>query len=188
MSSELHKKAIERITPEERQEMIYRIDNYVDMYNSIESILDRKINDLIASSEEEYHPLEELKKSKEYSACIEAMKEVCGMCDNFHVRIPFSEWIDRQVDDTRKAGDVYESLNDLTKRLISYAVERYIKSILVLKPVTEGLMWDNSKVIDFVNWFLKLHKLSDRYELENLHIIESFQNGDAPEAWHQKML
>jgi len=45
--------------------------------------------------------------------------------------------------------------------------------------------WDDNKVIDFVNWFLKLHKLPWRYTLENQNIIDSFKQGDKPEEWHR---
>jgi len=45
--------------------------------------------------------------------------------------------------------------------------------------------WTNDKVIDFVNWFLDLHKLSHRYRLENQTIIESFKNGDDFKIWHR---
>ena len=45
--------------------------------------------------------------------------------------------------------------------------------------------WTENKVIDFVNWYLKVKKLDFRYSLENRNIIQSFIRGDAPEAWHQ---
>ena len=48
--------------------------------------------------------------------------------------------------------------------------------------------WTNDKVIDFVNWFLDLHKLSFRYKLENQTIIESFKNGDDFKLWHKKSI
>jgi len=48
--------------------------------------------------------------------------------------------------------------------------------------------WTNNKVIDFVNWFLRLHKLPERYQLENMTIIESFQNGDDFKLWHKNII
>lgn len=44
--------------------------------------------------------------------------------------------------------------------------------------------WDDDKVIDFVNWYVDLHKLGIRYKLENQTIIDSFKNGDDPSVWH----
>lgn len=35
--------------------------------------------------------------------------------------------------------------------------------------------WSDDNVVDFVNWFLDLKKLSFRYKLENLTILESFK-------------
>lgn len=40
------------------------------------------------------------------------------------------------------------------------------------------------KVIDFVNWYVRLHKLGVRYELENKTLIDSFKNGDDYKVWH----
>ena len=44
--------------------------------------------------------------------------------------------------------------------------------------------WTDGKVIDFVNWYIKLHKLDFKYSLENQRIIDSFKNGDDAEDWH----
>ena len=44
--------------------------------------------------------------------------------------------------------------------------------------------WNEDKVIDFVNWYVRLHKLGVRYELENQTIIDSFKNGDDYKVWH----
>lgn len=46
------------------------------------------------------------------------------------------------------------------------------------------MKWTDKKVIDFVNWYLKLHKLDFRYELENQEIIDSFKRGDDYKLWH----
>lgn len=46
--------------------------------------------------------------------------------------------------------------------------------------------WDDDKVIDFINWYLKLHNLDFRYNLENKTIIESFKNGDDVSKWEEK--
>ena len=39
--------------------------------------------------------------------------------------------------------------------------------------------WDDNKVIDFVNWYLKVHRIDciGRYNLENKTLIESFKRG-----------
>lgn len=52
------------------------------------------------------------------------------------------------------------------------------------KHFVNGSAWSDSSVIDFVNWFLSVHKLDFRYTLENQTLIDSFKNGDKPEIWH----
>lgn len=47
--------------------------------------------------------------------------------------------------------------------------------------------WNDDKVIDFVNWYLKLHNLDFKYNLENKTIIESFKNGDDVSKWEEKI-
>lgn len=37
--------------------------------------------------------------------------------------------------------------------------------------------WDDSKVIDFVNYYIKSHKLPFRYTLENQSILDAFKEG-----------
>jgi len=46
--------------------------------------------------------------------------------------------------------------------------------------------WTDDNVIDFVNWYIKVHNLDDRYTLENRKLIESFKNGDDAEKWNCK--
>lgn len=48
--------------------------------------------------------------------------------------------------------------------------------------------WTNNKVIEFTNWFLDLHRLPDRYKLENMTIIESFKSGDNFKLWHKNVI
>jgi hypothetical protein len=48
--------------------------------------------------------------------------------------------------------------------------------------------WTNEKVIDFVNWFLDLHRLPDRCKLENMTILDSFKNGDDFKLWHKNSI
>jgi len=43
--------------------------------------------------------------------------------------------------------------------------------------------WTDDKVIDFINWYIDLHKLGINYKLENRTIIESFKNGDNINIW-----
>ncbi len=50
--------------------------------------------------------------------------------------------------------------------------------------MSSDFLWDDTQVICFVNFFLKVHKLDDRFQLENKSIIESYKNGDMPEQWH----
>jgi hypothetical protein len=50
--------------------------------------------------------------------------------------------------------------------------------------VSGSAFWNDDKVIDFVNWYIELHKLDFRYTLENRTIIESFKNGDDATKWH----
>jgi len=53
-----------------------------------------------------------------------------------------------------------------------------------LGAVNGSDFWNDDKVIDFVNWYIELHKLDFRYTLENRIIIESFKNGDDASKWH----
>lgn len=47
-----------------------------------------------------------------------------------------------------------------------------------IADVSGSAFWSDDRVIDFVNWYIKLHKLDFRYTLENRTIIESFKNGN----------
>ena len=50
--------------------------------------------------------------------------------------------------------------------------------------ILENFEWNDESVIDFINWFLELHKLPFRYKLENKDILESFMKGDDFSVWH----
>lgn len=52
-----------------------------------------------------------------------------------------------------------------------------------ISHVSDAFPWDDEQVICFVNFFLKLHKIDDRFTLENQSIVESYKNGDIPEQW-----
>lgn len=56
--------------------------------------------------------------------------------------------------------------------------------LLDLLAISGSATWTNDKVIDFVNWYLKLHILDFRYTLENRDILDSFKNGDDVSKWH----
>ena len=56
---------------------------------------------------------------------------------------------------------------------------------LIDEIILENFEWNDASVIDFVNWFLELHKLPFRYKLENKDILESFMKGDDFTVWHQ---
>ena len=58
------------------------------------------------------------------------------------------------------------------------------KPQLNIGAVGGSAFWNDDKVIDFVNWYIELHKLDFRYTLENRTIIESFKNGDDASKWH----
>ena len=47
-------------------------------------------------------------------------------------------------------------------------------------------MFNSNELIDFVNWHLKVCKVDERHELENLELIASFLDGNKPEEWHRK--
>jgi len=53
-----------------------------------------------------------------------------------------------------------------------------------LDAVSSSTYWNDNRVIDFVNWYIELHKLDFRYTLENRNIIESFKNGDDVSKWN----
>ena len=55
---------------------------------------------------------------------------------------------------------------------------------LIDENILEDFEWTDKSVIDFVNWFLDLHKLPFRYKLENIEILESFMRGDDVSVWH----
>lgn len=55
---------------------------------------------------------------------------------------------------------------------------------LHIADVSCSAFWNDDKVIDFVNWYIEIHKLDFRYTLENRTIIESFKNGDDASKWH----
>ena len=55
---------------------------------------------------------------------------------------------------------------------------------LIDENILENFEWNDKSVIDFVNWFLDLHKLPFRYKLENTEIMESFMRGDDFSIWH----
>jgi hypothetical protein len=48
--------------------------------------------------------------------------------------------------------------------------------------------WTDETVIDFVNCYIKLHKLPVKFELENLEILESFKRGDKVSDWHTTII
>ena len=54
------------------------------------------------------------------------------------------------------------------------------------QKLDEHFVWSEDKLIDFVNWYVKLKKLPVNYELENKTIIHSFLNGDDVSAWKPK--
>lgn len=47
-------------------------------------------------------------------------------------------------------------------------------------------MYNCDELFGFVNWYLKVCKIEERYELENLELLISFLNGDKPEDWDKK--
>ncbi len=51
---------------------------------------------------------------------------------------------------------------------------------------TKKFQWTDDNVMDFVNWFLKVKNIDQRYEIENIDILKSYKNGDQPEIWHTK--
>lgn len=61
---------------------------------------------------------------------------------------------------------------------LDWYVENYITNC------DSNYKWTDEKVIEFVNWYLEVHKIDFRYSIENLDIIKSFQNGDISSTWH----
>lgn len=45
----------------------------------------------------------------------------------------------------------------------------------------KNYIWNDSKVIDFVNWYIQFHNLPFNYELENLALLEEFKHGTIAE-------
>lgn len=61
--------------------------------------------------------------------------------------------------------------------------EREIKNLQKIEMKQSDIFWTDEKVIDFVNWYIKLNKMDFRYTLENKTILESFKNGDDVSIW-----
>lgn len=53
----------------------------------------------------------------------------------------------------------------------------------IAQEIIKPFQWTDDNVMDFVNWFLKVKNIDQRYEIENIEIINSFKNGDQPEIW-----
>lgn len=51
--------------------------------------------------------------------------------------------------------------------------------------------WNDKKVMDFVNWYIKLHRLPERYLLENRQFVDSFKDGETSVVitgeWHSEI-
>jgi hypothetical protein len=75
-------------------------------------------------------------------------------------------------------------INHACKHYERWAEIQNEQQALKLLAVSGCDMWTDDKVIDFVNWFLKVHNLDFRYTLENRNLIDSFKNGDDAEKWH----
>lgn len=84
----------------------------------------------------------------------------------------------------------YENKPEIKNCLINFdrlIPEKSEPSISEQSNIDENFCWDDNSVIDFVNWYIKLHKLSFRYTLENRMIIESFKKGDKVSDWHHDL-
>lgn len=103
--------------------------------------------------------------------------------------------IDNKIE--KSWDDVYEKCKkitdspSMTRAVIRWLDESYYPptkkhSAKVGGDEKSDLFWDDNKVIDFVNWFLKLKKLPFNYTLENREIIDSFKRGDDFSLWHDK--
>lgn len=51
--------------------------------------------------------------------------------------------------------------------------------------LSKDSFWTDDKVIEFVNWYVELHKLGTKYALENQSILDSFKAGDNISEWHK---
>lgn len=67
-------------------------------------------------------------------------------------------------------------------------VETYDILKAIKKETVDRWEWNEDKVIDFVNWYLKVKKLPFNFELENQEILDSFKRGDEPDVWHNHPL
>lgn len=47
--------------------------------------------------------------------------------------------------------------------------------------------FSNDRLIDFVNWYLKVKGIPGNMELENQYIIDSFLKGDSPRLWNKEL-
>lgn len=91
------------------------------------------------------------------------------------------------VDDTQPQNNDIENLaNTLVENTVTPSDEdvELAKSI-INKHKIQQFQWTDNKVIEFVNWYVKLHKLPFSYTLENQTIIDSFKHGDYFGDWHE---
>lgn len=75
----------------------------------------------------------------------------------------------------RRVDNLEENIEELREELFNLHSK--------LNPDPEDNNWNDNKVIDFVNWYLKVKQLDSRYDLENRNILDSFKNGDSVEEW-----
>jgi hypothetical protein len=119
----------------------------------------------------------------------EDMKNLNGFNDGLHR----SSGIGGKIINIFKVDDKIEelsneSLKEIHEHTTLCATEN--EEHIFLVGFNEGFNkqeWTDKKVIDFVNWYIKLKKLPINYELENLHIIESFKKGDDVSLWEEKL-
>ena len=85
-----------------------------------------------------------------------------------YISMKFSDYVRKQEDEFRKAGDGYEALSDTSKSCIDYAVQRYVDEYAA-----------KQQAIAFVKWALEMDKIhGDNWG-------DAFMPGDEEDVYNQ---
>lgn len=83
----------------------------------------------------------------------------------------FSDYIRKQADEFRKAGDGYEALSDTSKACIDYAVQRYVDEYAAKQQVIAFGEWVDVNAVrnGFHSWTVGCGESKKDYTSEQLY-------------------
>ncbi len=90
----------------------------------------------------------------------------------------------KDIDEAWAMADAHVKKLEEREKELESLIDEYRTKALSIADVSGSAFWSDDRVIDFVNWYIELHKLDFRYTIENRTIIESFKNGDDASKWH----